>query len=334
MEIRKLKPEEHGDTRPVYEENFPEDSRGFVDYYYAEKTKDNTIFVAEEDGAIRSMVHLNPYTLKVNGKEELSHYIVAVATEKAYRRRGYMAKLLETSLQEMYGNGEPFTFLMPASENIYLPHGFRTVCEQNRRYYQKEDAKVEENGASWRKAKTEDAARIAEYAGSQLMERYQVYADRTAAYYERLMKEYESDGGCLMVREEQGTITGCLPKVPSVDGGTPKIMARVMDARKMLMLLDLNYLMAVCFHVTDPLIPENNRCLLLTGTEFSGVMLMEGKEENSEGTLTIAALTRLAFGAGTVEDIAEEEGVSMSERMKGELKKIVPLSRIFLNEVV
>ena len=61
---------------------------------------------------------------------------------------------------------------------------------------------------------------------------------------------------------------------------------------------------------------------------------MEGKEENSEGTLTVGALARLIFGASSVEEIAEEKGVKMSDRMKNELKKIVPLSRIFLNEVV
>ena len=88
------------------------------------------------------------------------------------------------------------------------------------------------------------------------------------------------------------------------------------------------------FSCDGPLIEENNRCFLITGTEASGVMLMEGKEENSEGTLTVGALARLIFGAASVEEIAEEKGVKMSDRMKNELKKIVPLSRIFLNEVV
>ena len=68
------------------------------------------------------------------------------------------------------------------------------------------------------------------------------------------------------------------------------------------MSLSLRSLMVVSFQVTDPIIEENNRCLLLTGTEFSGVMLMEGKPENSEGTITIAALASLIFGAETVDE--------------------------------
>ena len=39
-------------------------------------------------------------------------------------------------------------------------------------------------------------------------------------------------------------------------------------------------------------------------------------------------------GAKTVEEICEEDGVKMSERMKGEMKKIIPLSKIYLNEIV
>ena len=72
----------------------------------------------------------------------------------------------------------------------------------------------------------------------------------------------------------------------------------------------------------------------MTGTEFSGVMLMDSKPENSEGTITISALASLLFGAKSVEEVCEEDGVVMSDRMKGEMKKIIPLSRIYLNEIV
>ena len=53
---------------------------------------------------------------------------------------------------------------------------------------------------------------------------------------------------------------------------------------------------------------------------------MEGKSENSEGTITIAALASLIFGAKTVDEACQEKDVQMSERMKEELKKIIPLS--------
>lgn len=135
MEIRKLETEEKQNTKKLYEEVFSEDSKSFVDYYYEEKLKDNQIYAVEEDGEIQAMLHLNPYELAVNGSKKDVNYIVAVATRESYRKRGYMAGLLKQALNDMYADGETFTFLMPASESIYLPFDFRTVCEQNRSYY-------------------------------------------------------------------------------------------------------------------------------------------------------------------------------------------------------
>ena len=65
MKIRKLDQSEHGKTRGLWEQVFSEDSQEFVDYYYYIKTKDNTIYVIEEDDEIRAMLQLNPYQVKL-----------------------------------------------------------------------------------------------------------------------------------------------------------------------------------------------------------------------------------------------------------------------------
>ena len=331
MELRKLKTGEHGDTRFLYENVFTGDSKLFVDYYYTEKTKDNQIFVVEEDGEIRAMIHLNPYTFMVNGREKAVNYIVAVATEEAYRGKGFMKALLHRTIREMYAEGESFTFLMPAAEGIYLPYDFRTVYEQEHRVHQDEqcsDVKITELTA-------EVCEELASAANAYLAANYQVYALRDEDYYQRLIKEFASDDAGLKVYRKNGVITELREAVPADSyEKKPKIMVRIVDARRMLMSVRLKSLMAVCFQITDPIIEENNRCVVITGTEFSGVMLMDSKVENSEGTLTIGALTSLLFGEKTVEEIMSEDGVSMTERMKGELKKIVPLSKIYINEIV
>lgn len=349
MEIRRLEVWEHKKTRPLYEEVFPEDSKGFVDYYYTEKTKDNQIYVVEEDGMICAMLHLNPYPVMVNGSEKLLHYIVAVATKPEYRRRGYMAALIRRVLEDMYAAGEIFTYLMPAAEGIYLPHDFRTVYRQERRFYEDVD------GCTTRPAEAADCESLAEAAEAYLGGKYQVYAKRDKAYYERLLKEYASEGGKLMLTIEEGQITDCRIYEPDRDADSgmdrkpgsgadreensakesaPLIMVRVVDARRFLMSVGLSGLCAACFCITDPLIPENNRCVVITGTEYSGVMLMDGKEENSEGTIPVSSLAAFLFGALTVEELRGEEGVEISERLMGELGKIIPLKKIYLNEVV
>lgn len=130
MKFRKLKRWEHDRTKALYETVFSEDKGAFADYYYTWKTRDNTIYAAEDENGIHAMVHLNPFEVSVYGKVQMLHYIVAVATEKQYRHRGLMRNLLNLAMREMAENGEPFTFLMPASEAIYLPFGFRFVSWQ------------------------------------------------------------------------------------------------------------------------------------------------------------------------------------------------------------
>jgi len=334
MEIRKLEQNEHGKTKVLYKEVFSTDSEGFVNYYYTEKVKDNQMYVMEDDGKIVGMLHLNPYTLKVNGLDKEANYIVAVATKEEYRKQGIMRKLLTKALNDMYESHQTFTFLMPAAESIYLPYDFRTVYEQNHLYYEESH---EGKGFDIQELKEEECEELAVSMNQFLSAYYQVYANRSQEYFERLKKEYESDGAKLMLYRKDGNIVDMRPRVPDEDvikGTKPKIMVRIIDVRRMLMSLRLKSLMAVAFHVTDPVIEENNRCVVMTGTEFSGVMLMDSKPENSEGTISIAALSSLIFGAKTVDEVCEEDGVVMSERMKGEMRKIVPLNRIYLNEIV
>lgn len=339
MEIRKLDVSEHRDTRGLYEKVFSEDSTSFVEYYYTEKTKDNQIYVVEKDGGIRAMFHLNPYQLMVNGSEKDANYIVAVATQKEYRKRGYMAALMQRALKDMYLAGETFTFLMPAAEAIYLPHDFRTVYRQQIREYVPYECLPE--GVQAVPAAYSDCQALAEWANTQLAQRYQVYVKRDARYYERLIKECESEGGALMIYRKDEEFVDCRPYYGTdeeddqeQEEDAPKIMVRIVDVRRMLMSVRLKSLMAACFYITDPIIEENNRCVVITGTEYSGVMLMDGKPENSEGTITVAALASFVFGAKNVEEVCEEDGVKMSPRMREELKKIIPVDKIYLNEVV
>ena len=82
MKIRKLDQSEPGKTRSLWEQVFSEDSQEFVDYYYYIKTKDNTIYVIEEDDEIRAMLQLNPYQVKLQESVVPSDYIVGVATHE------------------------------------------------------------------------------------------------------------------------------------------------------------------------------------------------------------------------------------------------------------
>ena len=73
MKQRRLSKEEHFATRPLWEEIFTEDDKQFLDYYYYCKTKENEIYVVEEEEKLCSMLHLNPYMISVNNKEKMEN---------------------------------------------------------------------------------------------------------------------------------------------------------------------------------------------------------------------------------------------------------------------
>ena len=222
MKIRKLAKEEHGMTRPLWEEIFTEDGKGFLDYYYQVKTADNEIYVVEEeDGGLSAMLQLNPYEVRFMDRVCSLHYIIAVATKKEYRGRGYMTRLLETSSRDMYQAGEPFTFLMPAAEGIYYPHGFRCVYGQSQidGEIQEKEEQRPEVCCQVRQAEERDCGRIAAFAEKVLGRMSLIRTVRREKYYQTLLREQQSEGGGILVTERAGLLTGCVI-YSSYDGKT------------------------------------------------------------------------------------------------------------------
>ena len=227
MQIRKLDKHEHWKTRKLYETVFFEDTKEFVDYYYTWKTKDNTIYVAEDEDGIHAMIHLNPFDVWVSGQVQKLHYIVAVATEEIYRHQGLMSRLLEAVEKEMADRGETFTFLMPASEKIYAPFGYRYFAEQRNGvlggadsfFGPGQDSDKKGSGQKKRQDINEIAAaeilipeqyicrpvekgeyqELADFVNCVLQQQYDVFVWRDAAYYERLCAEQRCQNGDVMV---------------------------------------------------------------------------------------------------------------------------------------
>lgn len=314
MEIRKLEKEEKQKTRVLYEEVFSEDSFSFVEYYYREKTKDNEIYIIEEQDEIQAMIHLNPYTILVNQIPKDLHYIVAVATRKEFRGRGFMRLLLKQSMQDMYQAKEAFTFLMPAAEEIYTPYDFRTVYQQNKVY-------VNQIEGEEIRAKVEDAQEIAKQAGAYLEEGFQVYALREEEYYQRLIQELESDGYSLVYQKKRWNQEKiCLPKGEEVPKTIPKIMIRLLHLETFFSLLKAKDTFDVTFEVRDGWIAENNKCYRLYGEAGKFLQVEEGVLEASQGEIAVSKLGEVLFGVG-------EASLNIFE-------KIEPLTRLYLNETV
>ena len=411
MEVRLLKQQEHGKTRLLWEKVFQEDSKAFLDYYYFFKTRENSVYVVEEDEEIRSMLHLNPFLIQVGEGQFDGRYIIAVATEESYRKRGYMGMLLRKAMQAMYQEKQPFTFLMPAAEVIYTPYDFRFVYDQNVWKYTVVE-KQEQKSLPVSEAGIGDGADLAAFFMEYFSERFQIYAVRDEQYYQTMLFEQQSENGGIAILKRSEKIVGCflygdedgleireplylkeyetefwaaVGKICEKHGqkealvyagiseeekiGTvefqkkkPTIMVRILHLESLLRLLKTKAGEQIdcSFAVLDSILTQNSRVWKLQSSPIGEIE--EGEDtvkeadvakevekqrlsdcetkiyvretEDSEGVLSIAALTSLLFGYKSVEEVVEEPDVFLSERLMGELKKIQPLDKIYLNEIV
>lgn len=214
MILRKLDQAEHGKTRELWEEVFTEDTKEFLDYYYYIKTRDNQIYVVQEDNMICSMLQLNPYSVMIGNREYDSEYIIAVATRVSYRGRGYMGALLRRSLNDMYKRKIPFTFLMPAAEAIYSPYDFRFIYDQSigkvewNEISDRAGGIREEEGYSFSDALLWEADEMADFFQKNFSSAWQVRTVRNAAYYQTMIMEQQSEKGGVRLIRKNGSLIG------------------------------------------------------------------------------------------------------------------------------
>lgn len=321
--IRYLLGEEKQWCRELWEEAFREDSASFTDYYFSRALKQNRILAEVEDERVQSMIHLNPYDLWVRGRVWRADYLVGVATREALRRRGHMRRLMTRALRDLYGEGMPFCFLMPANEAIYRPFGFTYTV---RKYRRETDETV-----SFQRRGIGDApvwGELSEWLNAWLKQRYQMFALRDEDYLRRLAAETASekgtfdllwDGGIVgmesiwgLEEREQRFLYGDAPYVKELPAVEPVIMARILNLREFVRAARLwegadRAELVIPLYVEDPLLSENGgRWLWHLDRETS--WLERTAEENRDGRplrLRIDELAAWLFGY-QVPEAAEE----------------------------
>lgn len=266
--IRYLADEEKGISEALYREAFPEDKDAFVKYYYTYVTKNNKILVEEQAGEVCSMLHLNPYRLSVNGQAVDAYYYVAVATKERCRHQGMMRSLLCKSLQDIHGEGHPFTYLMPANRAIYEPFDFRIVYEQKKVELPLEPAEANEKMA----------------------ELFDIYTLRDEWYMEKLL-------------EEERVCAGDAPF-----DITPYIMMRITHVEKMLGLLRSGKPQKLFLNVEDNILSKNNGSFLWEVSETESLcrrLTGEAFAEEKKISIGIAELTEFVFGKSQIKGLED-----------------------------
>ena len=55
------------ESRKLYEEVFPEDSKEFLDYYFQNKIENHKVLVKRLQNSVVGMLHCNPHLLSIKG---------------------------------------------------------------------------------------------------------------------------------------------------------------------------------------------------------------------------------------------------------------------------
>ncbi len=110
----------------LWDSCFEKRQEPFFQFYFGEYCfKKNRVFGGfTPEGELITMMHLNPYRIRINAVVMQVPYIVGVATSERFRGHHYMGVMLETCCTLLRREGIPFVFLMPAAESIYSPYGF------------------------------------------------------------------------------------------------------------------------------------------------------------------------------------------------------------------
>lgn len=317
---------EADETKKLWHDCFQEDSEGFINYYYEEKAKDNQLLIKKQNGFIAAMAHVNPYRLQMKNEEWDIGYVVGVATESSRRHKGHMRDILIKMINDMSSQSVPFTFLMPADKEIYLPFGFTFIYDGGacRLKDSVRDKLVYRTCADT----SEDCLAAADYMEQWLEKRYEVYCKRDAAYVSRLIKEIGSEGGAMefiingedlvglrgdwgIEKKEQRLLYAEDIYIEEAESGKPSIMARITCVERFLSAFSLRMKDAETekkvvleLLVTDPLIENNNRRFLwtLTGQGSHAEVLPDTSDTSAEGSKTTDDPVRV-----DIEKVAEAE---------------------------
>lgn len=340
-------------TERLYRDVFSEDSNEFVQYYYEEKAKDNVVFVSLVEDEIVAMVHCNPFYFYMNGKKVRAHYLVAVATEPAFRHRGHMAALLRMTIRFLSEIGEPFVFLMPVDSKIYEPFHFHFI------YNRKRITLVENTLAQTEMYDSIDGNSLSRLMNEKLRQDEALFVWRDLPYFDRLQKELQAQGGNIYVQKNKETkeISGYYAigeggeiqeaftfddQIDSIRYGEekPYMMGRINDVREIGYFYPMNAnckkKIEIRLQLEDALCFSNNGQFLWTikGKKSKLMPVPSKRQKNLLDipllTTSVDKLSAFLFGYETPENIF----TNSSKKVIDILKQIPVMNGVFINEIV
>ena len=130
MDFRLAKEEDRNLVESLWAYCFEPREHPFFQWYFSKFYRPEQVLMGFKDGEMACLTHLNPYTLRLRGRDVPTSYIVGLATHPAARRSGVGRMLLTAALKEMKRRGHYINILMPSKAGFYQPYGYELYCHQ------------------------------------------------------------------------------------------------------------------------------------------------------------------------------------------------------------
>lgn len=128
MIYKVVPPDKMNQVENLWDYCFEKKDDPFFQYYFQEYCgKNNTViggFEEKDEECLINMVHVNPYSVRIRGKEQLTPYLVGVATAPEARGQHLFKPLLKATLEKLRSQEVSFVTLMPIFAGIYKPYEF------------------------------------------------------------------------------------------------------------------------------------------------------------------------------------------------------------------
>ncbi len=191
MNARLLGKEDMPEAKALWKEAFS-DSDAFIEWYFKNKVLPGNS-LGLYDGGLVSVLHMIPYTIRMQGKPVKSLMIAGAATKRERRGEGHMRELLLEALAEMRSRGIFVTHLYPFKHSFYERFGWETVTHVHRNTVTEAPPR-----RSIEVIETDDFLAL-EPIYNRMMRGFDGFVLRSSLEWRWRMGELKADGGCAAV---------------------------------------------------------------------------------------------------------------------------------------
>jgi len=304
--------------RNLYEQSFA-DTKNYIDFFFAEKSKSSTVLFSKKEGTIASALYLIEKEINFLSTVVRFPYIVAAATDIQHRNKGLMTGLIKMALTKMHEQKVALTGLNPMHPNYYERFGFAFGS-----YVIPQVISLKENGnIQYRKLDLDEFCSLSTLY-STLQSRFDVSIERNEKTWTQYFREVILDGGFIELLSLDGKDVGylsyvndqieeiclldsnnlaCLNKykglhvnLPSTEKKTPYNMVRIVNLISFLNLyrFDPSITISLDLKVVDSFLECNN---FIVSLSIKDGLLHIKPSERFDDYLSVDDLTKHLFSS-------------------------------------